>query len=126
MSSFSDPYDPLSAEAAQSMNMASEAIQTSRTIRQEVASVIDHTQRLQQAAHESVNEGITRKLAQTITLTVECSYNSAIMHRIFLFFMQEHLGVSSGETKAALRRSQRHFNAQEKALGYLLVSYLLH
>ena len=49
---------------------ASEAVSRSRVIRQEAASVIDHTHRMQQAAHDAVNEMLVRKIAQTITLTV--------------------------------------------------------
>ena len=52
------------------MTQASEAIGISREIRQQLHTVIDHTQRMQDAAHSSVNEGITRKLAQTVTLSV--------------------------------------------------------
>ena len=50
--------------------MAKEAISNSQSIRREVADAIDHTERLQRAAHSSVNEGLTRKLAQTVTMTV--------------------------------------------------------
>ena len=66
------PYDSLSPEALQAMTLASEAATNSRVIRQELYNAIDHTQRLQQVAHASVNEGLTRKLAQTVTLTVSC------------------------------------------------------
>lgn len=64
------PYGALSPEVLSSMTQASEAIGTSREIRKHVITTIGHTQRLQEAAHSSVNEGLTRKLAQTVTLTV--------------------------------------------------------
>ena len=64
------PYASLSPEALQAMVRASEATSNSRLIRQQLYSAIDHTQRKQEAAHSSVNEGLTRKLAQTVTLTV--------------------------------------------------------
>lgn len=52
------------------MTLASEVILRSREVRREAANAIDHTQRLQEAAHESVNEHIIKKIAQTVTLTV--------------------------------------------------------
>ena len=52
------------------MILAREAISQSQTIRREVADAVDHTERLQKAAHSSVNEGLTRKLAQTVTMAV--------------------------------------------------------
>ena len=52
------------------MSAAAEAISQSRLLRQEAASAIDHTHRMQEAAHEAVNETLIRKIAQTVTLTV--------------------------------------------------------
>ena len=52
------------------MKIAADAISTSQSIRKEVNNAIDHTDRLQKAAHSSVNEGLTRKLAQTVTMSV--------------------------------------------------------
>ena len=62
--------EALSPEAQQSMDAAMEAMAKSKTIRKEIIEVIDHTQRMQVAAHSAVNEGLVRKLAQTVTLTV--------------------------------------------------------
>ena len=64
------PSGALSIEAVRVMTLASEAIHTSQEIRKQVASAIDHTHRLQQAAHEAVNDNIIKKIAQTVTLTV--------------------------------------------------------
>lgn len=58
--------------------LASEVIVRSKEIRREAVNAIDHTQRLQQAAHESVNENIIKKIAQTITLTV--SLTVTVLH----------------------------------------------
>lgn len=95
------PYSAVSVEAMQTMMLASEAILRSKEMRREVASAVDHAQRLQQAAHESVNENLIKKIAQTITVT-------------------DHLGFNSGETKLAKHRTQRHYNTQQRTLGYLL------
>ena len=62
--------ESLSPEVQQSMDAAMEAMAKSKAIRKEVIEVIDHTQRMQAAAHSAVNEGLVRKLAQTVTLTV--------------------------------------------------------
>lgn len=58
------------------MMLASEAILRSKEMRREVASAVDHAQRLQQAAHESVNENLIKKIAQTITVTVSVTMHS--------------------------------------------------
>lgn len=55
------------------MMLASEAVSKSKMIRDELYSAISHTWQMQKAAHASVNEGLTRKLAQTVTLTVSCN-----------------------------------------------------
>ena len=52
------------------MEAAMEAMAKSKAIRKEIVEVIDHTHRMQIAAHSAVNEGLVRKLAQTVTLTV--------------------------------------------------------
>ena len=70
LSLLAGPYDALSPEALQAMMLGSDAVSKSRVIRQELYTAIDHTRYSQQAAHASVDEGLTRKLAQTVTLTV--------------------------------------------------------
>lgn len=76
------PYEAVSIEAMQTITLASEAILKSREIKKEVISAIDHTHRLQQAAHESVNENIIKKIAQTITITVSM-YNCRVWPSMF-------------------------------------------
>lgn len=60
----------LSPEAQQSIDAAKDAMAKSKSIRKEIAEAVDHTHRMQVAAHSAVNEGLTRKLAQTVTLSV--------------------------------------------------------
>ena len=64
------PFLPLTPECAQAMMLAKEAGKRAEEIRMELTSAIDHTERLQRSAHESVNEGLVNKLAMTVTLTV--------------------------------------------------------
>lgn len=97
----SDPYSSMTPDALQSMTLASDARGKSQGIRQELHKAIEQTQRLQQASHDTVNEGLTRKLAQTVTLT-------------------QHLQVNAGETRVSSNRAQRYYNSQERAQGYIL------
>ena len=62
--------NPLTSECNAAISQAVEAMERSRMVRKELASTIGHTTRLQQAAHNSVNEGIIKKIAATVTLRV--------------------------------------------------------
>ena len=62
--------NPLTDECNAAITQAVEAMERSRMVRKELASTIGHTARLQQAAHNSVNEGIIKKIAATVTLKV--------------------------------------------------------
>lgn len=64
------PFFPLTPECIQAMMLAKEACQRAEEIRRELTSAIDHTERLQMSAHESVSEGLVNKLATTVTLSV--------------------------------------------------------
>jgi hypothetical protein len=71
----------LSSESLQSINAAMEAMAKSKAIRKEIVEVIDHTHRMQVAAHSAVNEGLVSKLAQTVTLTVRtCTCTQLIVY----------------------------------------------
>lgn len=65
-----DPLGPFTPEAAQAIAQAKEARQRSSVLRREIKEAIDNTQKLQQAAHEAVNGGMNRKVAETVTLKV--------------------------------------------------------
>ena len=61
--------------------LAKEARKKAEEIRMELTSAIDHTERLQRSAHESVSEGLINKLAMTVTLTVS-SWGRRISARV--------------------------------------------
>ena len=65
-----DPYETFSPESRDSVQVASEAILKSQETRRELRAAIDNKKLLQVSAHNTVNEGLTRKLAETVTLTV--------------------------------------------------------
>ena len=65
-----DPYETFSPESRDSVQLASEAILKSQEIRRELRAAVDNKKLLQVSAHNTVNEGLTRKLAETITITV--------------------------------------------------------
>ncbi|XP_068741017.1 tektin-like protein 1 [Montipora capricornis] len=96
-----EPLGPYSPECARVISTAAEARQRSANLRKEVAEAIEQTVKLQKAAHQSVNDGLTQKVAETVT-------------------MKQHLLVGSGETQMALYRSKRWYDSTEMALGYTL------
>jgi hypothetical protein len=67
---YPDPYETFSPESRDSVQVASEAILKSQETRRELRAAIDNKKLLQVSAHNTVNEGLTRKLAETVTLTV--------------------------------------------------------
>lgn len=59
---------------------AEEARARSAYLRRELKDAIDRTEKLQKAAHKSVNDGITQKVAETITLKVRDGYKKNNKH----------------------------------------------
>ncbi|CAH3148704.1 unnamed protein product [Porites evermanni] len=96
-----EPLGPYTPECARVISTAAEARERSSNLRKEVAEAIEQTVKLQKAAHQSVNDGLTQKVAETVT-------------------MKQHLLVGAGETRMAIHRSKRWYDATEMALGYTL------
>ncbi|XP_033114899.1 coiled-coil domain-containing protein 105-like [Anneissia japonica] len=94
-----DPLGPFTPEVAASMAQAREARQRSVSLRKEIKEAIENTHKLQSAAHQAVNSGLNRKVAETVTL-------------------QQNLQVALGENRHAIHRAQRWYDATEKAKGY--------
>lgn len=94
-------YDSFSPESRESVQLASEAILTSQEMRRQLRSAIENRRQALSATHRTVNEGFTRKLAETVTLS-------------------QHLQVNAGQTSLATLRAQRCLQSQEKGYGYLL------
>lgn len=69
-SSQTDPLGPYTPDADLALADALEARARSTYLRKELKEAIEKTDKLQKAAHKSVNDGLTHKLAETITLKV--------------------------------------------------------
>ena len=65
-----DPLGPCTPEVAEAMSLANDAKQRSILLRKGVAEAIEQTTKLQSAAHKSVNDGLTKKISETITMKV--------------------------------------------------------
>jgi hypothetical protein len=61
------PYTP---ECARAVSESIDARQRSSTLRREVAEAIEQTIKLQRAAHHSVNDAVTQKVSETVTMRV--------------------------------------------------------
>ncbi|VDI10496.1 Hypothetical predicted protein [Mytilus galloprovincialis] len=105
-SNLPDPLGPFTPEADQALADADDARARSAYLRRELREAIDRTDKLQKAAHKSVNDGLTQKLSETVTL-------------------KQHLGVSFGENRHGMHRAQRWYDATDKARSYTLENKLL-
>lgn len=82
-SNLPDPLGPFTPEADQALADADDARARSAYLRRELREAIDRTDKLQKAAHKSVNDGLTQKLSETVTLKVHNLHNH-YTHEIFL------------------------------------------
>lgn len=96
-----DPLGSYTPEVDQALADAQDARARSAYLRKELKEAIEKTEKLQKAAHKSVNDGMTQKLSETVTL-------------------KQHLGVTLGENRHAIHRAQRWYDATERARGYTM------
>ncbi|XP_076436605.1 tektin-like protein 1 [Babylonia areolata] len=96
-----DALGPYTPETDLALQDGAEARGRSAYLRRNLRDTIDQVQRLQRAAHRSVNDGLTQKVAETVTL-------------------KQHLGITHGENRHAIQRAQRWFDATDRARGYTL------
>jgi len=96
-----NPLGPYTPEVAQSIQLASDAIKQSHVLRAQVADAIDETAKLQKQAHKSVNDGLTKKVGESMT-------------------MKQHLQMACGENRMAIHRGHRWHYATDVARGYTM------
>ena len=65
-----NPIGAYTPEVQEALSLAVDARKRSVVLRREVTEAIDQVQKLQRAAHKSVNDGLTKKIAETITVKV--------------------------------------------------------
>lgn len=99
--SVTDPLGAYTPETDQALADAQDARARSAYLRKELKEAIERTDKLTRAAHKSVNDGMTQKLSETVTL-------------------KQHLTVSYGENRHAIQRAQRWYDATERARGYTM------
>lgn len=94
-----EPLGPYTPEADQALAEAKDARSRSAMLRQQSTDAIKRSEKMQAAAHKSVNDGLTSKVAESVSL-------------------KQHLQVAKGENRHALHRAQRWYDSTEKAWGY--------
>ncbi|XP_078251124.1 tektin-like protein 1, partial [Rhinoraja longicauda] len=72
-----------------------------KILREKSEKLIEETVNLTKAAQKSVNDGLTQKMAESVS-------------------MMQHMEVSSGETRASINRAKRWYNQMELANGVTL------
>ena len=65
-----EPLGPYTPEADQALQEAKDARSRSSMLRKELSDAISRVDKMQKAAHRSVNSGLTAKVAETVTLKV--------------------------------------------------------
>jgi len=96
-----DPLSPYTPEAAAAAAEAEQNIKVSKCLRSDTRALIDQTTNLQRQAHRSVNDALTRKIAETVSLS-------------------QDLAVQAGENRHALNRAVNFFENTERTYGIQL------
>ena len=76
-----DPLGAYTPEVQQAMSLSADARKRSFSLRKEVAEAIDQVQKLQKEAHRSVNDGLTKKVAETVNVKVCMEFEMAFDHK---------------------------------------------
>lgn len=96
-----DPLSPLTPEAAGALAEAEQTNKASKCLRGDTRALIAQTERLQRQAHSSVNDALTRKIAETVSLN-------------------QDLALQEGENRHALNRAVNFFENTERTYGFQL------
>jgi len=96
-----DPLSPYTPEASAAAAEAEQNIKVSKCLRNDTRALIDQTTNLQRQAHLSVNDALTRKIAETVSLS-------------------QDLAVQAGENRHALNRAVNFFENTERTYGIQL------
>ena len=90
-----EPLGPYTPECARVIATAAEARQRSTNLRKEVAEAIEQTVKLQKAAHQSVNDGLTQKVAETVTMKVSLCGMLYALHLIIWHRDVHYLNINN-------------------------------
>ncbi|XP_072892351.1 tektin-like protein 1 [Hemitrygon akajei] len=95
------PAGPYTYACEAAIDNAKAVISNSKALRVQSDKMIEDAVALTKVAQKSVNDGLTQKMAESVSV-------------------MQHLEVSSGETRAGINRAKRWYNEMELAKGMVL------